>query len=188
MSMRNVLLLAAAVMLTQTSAAREPMKNSPMLGRPATRAEIKAWDISIPPDGAGLPPGGGTAVEGKPLFAHSCASCHGPAGIGGSAEELAGGREPLTSKFPDKTIGTYWPYATTIFDYTRRAMPMNKPWSLTNDQVYAITAYLLYINGIIGEHDVMNARTLPKVKMPNRNGFIPIWPREHGEGNENTGE
>lgn len=188
MSMRSRVFLAFVCLLPPAAAAQGPPGNTPMLGRPATPAEIKAWDISIPPDGAGLPPGGGTAVQGKPLFAKRCASCHGPAGIGGSAEELAGGREPLTSKTPDKTIGTYWPYATTLFDYTRRAMPMDKPWSLTNDQVYAITAYLLYVNGIIGEHEAINATTLPEVKMPNRHGFIPIWPRKHGHGDENAGE
>lgn len=188
MCMRRLAALAATVVVMHAAAAQQTMKHPPMLGRPATSAEIKAWDISIPPDGSGLPPGGGTAAEGKALFARSCASCHGPAGIGGSAEELSGGHEPLTSETPDKTIGNYWPYATTLFDYTRRAMPMDKPWTLSNDQVYAITAYLLYVNGIIGEHDEMNARTLPKVKMPNRNGFIPIWPREHGHGNENAGE
>lgn len=148
--------------------------DSPHLGKPAAEADVDAWNLSVYPDGTGLPPGKGTAVEGASLFAQRCASCHGDEGIGGTADELAGGTAPLDSETPDKNIGTYWPYATTVFDFTRRAMPMDAPGSLGNDEVYAITAYLLHRNGIIGENDEMNAQTLPKVKMPNHNGFIWI--------------
>lgn len=147
----------------------------PRLGRPATPAEIAAADINVFPDGGGLPSGQGTAQEGQPIYDAQCASCHGPRGTGGSAGELAGG-SPLTGPHPDKTIGTYWPYATTVFDFVRRSMPLNAPRSLSDDQVYAVTAYLLHINGIIGEQAEMNARTLPEVRMPNREGFVRVWP------------
>ena len=126
------------------------------------------------PDGRGLPAGRGTAKQGAVLFADKCAVCHGPGGRGATAEELTGGSAPLTAKSPDKTIGLYWPYATTIFDFTRRAMPMFAPGSLSADEVYALTAFLLFANGVIAEADEMNATTLPKVRMPNRNGFVGI--------------
>ena len=152
----------------------QPATAGPHLGKPVTAEDIAAWNISIYPDGQGLPPGNGTAAKGKALFAQKCAACHGIEGIGGTADELAGGTAPLNSEYPDKNIGTYWPYATTVFDFTRRAMPMDAPGSLTDDETYAITAYLLYRNGIIGENAEMNAETLPKVTMPNRDGFIWI--------------
>lgn len=126
------------------------------------------------PDGRGLPPGRGTAVEGRPLFQRNCESCHGPQGRGATAEELASEHASLQGANPDKNIGSYWPFATTLFDFTRRAMPMNAPGSLSADEVYAITAYLLYLNGVIGEQDEMNPSTLPAVRMPNRDGFIWI--------------
>jgi cytochrome c len=150
----------------------------PKLGRPATPEEIRAAAIHVFPDGSGLPPGQGTAVEGKAIYDALCASCHGPKGTGGSAGELAGGSS-LTGPHPDKTIGTYWPYATTIFDFVRRSMPLNAPRSLSDDQVYAVTAYLLHINGIVGEQAEMNAKSLPEVKMPNRDGFVKIWESEN---------
>lgn len=147
---------------------------SPHLGRAATEADIAAWNLTIYPDGRGLPAGRGTATEGAPLFAQRCAACHGQEGIGGTADELAGGEEPLNSEYPDKNIGTYWPYATTVFDFIRRAMPMDAPGSLEADQIYALTAYLLFRNGLIGEQEEMNPTTLVAVKMPNRDGFIWI--------------
>jgi cytochrome c len=149
-------------------------KNSPHLGRPASAPDIAAWQLNVYPDGTGLPAGRGAAKQGAPLYAQHCASCHGDQGIGGTAEELAGGHAPLTSAVPDKNIGTYWPYATTLFDFTRRSMPMDAPGSLNADEIYAITAYLLFRNGIIGERDEMDAHTLPQVQMPNRNGFLWI--------------
>lgn len=164
----GVALIAAGVM------AWGGEKNSPHLGWPAGAQDIAAWQLNVFPDGTGLPQGKGTARQGAPLYSKHCASCHGEEGIGGTAEELAGGREPLTSEVPDKNIGTYWPYATTIFDFTRRSMPMDAPGSLSADEIYAITAYLLFRNGIIDESGEMNARTLPQVQMPNRNGFLWI--------------
>jgi mono/diheme cytochrome c family protein len=148
----------------------------PNLGTPISEAEIAAWDISILSDGSGLPPGSGTPSDGARIFATKCAACHGESGKGGSAAALVGGR-PLTSGIETpKTIANFWPYATTLFDFTRRAMPWRSPRTLTNDEVYALTAYMLSLNKIVGEGDVMNAQTLPKVRMPNRDGFIVRFP------------
>lgn len=150
----------------------------PQLGRTATAEEIEQWNIGIMPDGEGLPKGQGTVAEGKIVYEQQCLACHGQGGIGESADQLAAAQMGLTSEYPEQTIGTYWPYATTLFDMIRRSMPMTKPGSLTNDQVYAITAYLLYLNNNIKETDVMNAKTLPQVKMPNSNGFINVYELE----------
>ena len=130
------------------------------------------------PDGEGLPAGRGSASEGKVIYEKQCIACHGPKGAGDSADQLAGAQMGLTSEYPEKTIGTYWPYSTTLFDMVRRSMPMTAPGSLSNDQVYAVTAYLLYLNNIIAEEDIMDAETLPQVKMPNRDGFINAYELE----------
>jgi len=143
------------------------------VGRPPTPEEVKAWDISIPPDGTGLPAGSGTAVQGKEVYASKCAKCHGGQGQGGDDAPLAGGQGTLRTPKPLKTVGSYWPYATTLFDYTRRAMPFKQPGTLTDNQVYAVVAHVLHLNGIIGENTVMDAKSLPQVKMPNRSGFVP---------------
>jgi cytochrome c len=161
-------------LLTQRAQAAPPEAATPHLGQPVTPAQAARWDRNVFPDGQGLPPGQGTAAQGKVLFDALCAGCHGPGGRGASAVELAGGTEPLTAASPDKTIGLYWPYATTLFDFTRRAMPMNAPGSLTDDQVYALTAYLLAENHVIPDSEPMNAATLPRVQMPNHNGFVWI--------------
>jgi cytochrome c len=147
---------------------------SPELGQPLSAEDVKLWDISVFPDGAGLPPGSGDATTGKLLFERHCASCHGPGAIGLSADALAYAEEPLDSEWPDKTIGSYWPYATTVFDFIRRSMPMTAPGSLSNDEVYALTAYLLYINKLIEADQLLDAKTLAAIRMPNRNGFIGI--------------
>jgi cytochrome c len=146
----------------------------PRLGRVATPQEVAAWDISIPPSGAGLPAGSGTAKQGEAVYVAQCQACHGPKGVGKPADPLVGGIGSLATANPVHTVGSFWPYATTLFDYTRRAMPPTKPLSLSSDEVYAVTAYLLYLNGIIGENAEMNAKTLPQVKMPNRDGFIDM--------------
>ena len=156
----------------------------PELGQPATPEQISQWDIGIMPDGEGLPAGGGNAVQGKTVYEISCIACHGPHGLGGTALQLAGAQMPLTSDYPELTIGSYWPYATTVFDMVRRSMPMNAPGTLTDDEVYAVTAYLLYINNIIGEADEMNADSLPKVQMPNRDGFINVYEQERSGNKE----
>jgi cytochrome c len=136
---------------------------------------IAAWDISIPPSGAGLPKGGGTARQGVQVYEQKCQSCHGAKGAGKPADPLVGGAGTLASKVPVRTVGSYWPYATTLFDYVRRAMPITNPLSLTDEEVYAVSAYVLYLNGIISVDDELNARTLPLVRMPNRDGFVNAW-------------
>jgi cytochrome c len=148
----------------------------PNLGRAATPAQIAGWDISVGPDGVGLPPGQGTPATGATVYEQKCQACHGARGAGQPNDRLVGGQGTLASKAPVKTIGSYWPYATTVFDYVRRSMPYTQSQSLSDSEVYAVTAYLLHLNGIIGENDEMNARTLPKVKMPNQSNFIMMYP------------
>jgi mono/diheme cytochrome c family protein len=164
------LLLAGAVW-AQPAAVRPA--GAPLgVGRAATPDEIKAWDLTVMPDGKNLPAGQGTPAQGAEVYERQCQSCHGVAAKGGTAEALVGGQGTLATAKPVKTVTSYWPRATTIFDYVRRAMPYNTPGTLTNDQVYAVTAYVLQLDGIIGASDVMNAETLPKVRMPNRDGFV----------------
>jgi len=160
-------------------AAHAPMTSRPdaKFGRAATAQEVAASDISIPPSGEGLPSGSGNAKQGEAVYLAKCQSCHGAKGVGKPADPLAGGVGSLASANPLRTVGSFWPYATTLFDYTRRAMPLTNPQSLTNDEAYAVTAYLLHLNGIISENDEMNARTLPQLKMPNRDGFVD-WSRK----------
>jgi cytochrome c len=143
------------------------------LGRPATEAEIRSWNIDIAPNGEGLPPGRGTVKEGARVFAAKCAACHGPTGKEGPRDRLVGGKDSLATANPIKTVGSYWPYATTLYDYIYRAMPYSAPQSLTPDEVYSVVAWILYQNGIVAEDAVMDARSLPSARMPNRNGFVP---------------
>ena len=138
------------------------------LGRPATPDEIRAWNI-----GEGLPPGRGTSAQGSSVYAAKCARCHGPTGTEGPMDRLVGGQQTLASPSPIKTIGSYWPYATTLYDYIYRAMPFDAPQSLTADEVYAVTAWLLHQNGIIDADVIIDAHTLPQIHMPNRHGFVP---------------
>ena len=156
--------------------ARKVAPKGPGLGEPATAAQIESADISIGPDGAGLPPGSGTPTQGEAIFNTKCLACHGPQGSGTVNDQLVGGKGTLTTATPVKTIGSYWPYATTVFDYVRRAMPYPTPHSLSDPEVYALTAYLLSLNGIIGKDAVMDAKTLPQVKMPNRGNFVLSYP------------
>lgn len=179
MSTRKRSMLPLVVSLALAACAAETMEPSgqslgrgPGLGQPASAQDIAAIDIVIPPSGAGLPPGGGDARAGAKVYAAKCESCHGAKGAGKPADALVGGKGTLASGNPVRTVGSYWPHATTLFDYTRRAMPVTAPRTLTNDEVYAVTAYILHLNGIIGETDTMNAQTLPAVKMPNRDGFV----------------
>jgi len=170
-------LACAALVLVAAGCAVPARVQTPNLGRPATAAEIAGWDISVGPDGVGLPAGSGTALKGAAVYEQKCQACHGAKGAGQPNDRLAGGHGTLASKTPVRTIGSYWPYATTVFDYVRRAMPYTQPQSLSDDEVYAVTAYLLQLNGIIGEADEMNAQTLPKVTMPNRGNFVIVYPR-----------
>jgi cytochrome c len=135
------------------------------VGKPATPEEIRTRGISVAPDGMGLPRGHGTALQGRSIYLARCAGCHGKRGQGSAVNPaLVGGQG---------TVGSYWPYATTVWDYIHRAMPYQNPGSLTSDQVYSVTAYILFMNKIVGEHEELNKETLSKVKMPNRNGFLP---------------
>ena len=148
----------------------------PNLGTPIAPAEIAAWDISIQADGTGLPPGGGTPAQGARIFAQKCALCHGENGKGGPFAALVGGAPVSSGIDTVKTIANFWGYSTTVFDFIRRAMPWQQPRSLTDNEVYALTASILAQNKLIGEDDSMNAETLPKVRMPNRDGFIIRFP------------
>jgi mono/diheme cytochrome c family protein len=167
--------IAAALALLASAAAAA---DAPHFGQPISAADSAAWDVSIGPDGAGLPPGSGTPAQGAVVYAEKCAACHGDKGEGKTNARLVGGQ--ITGDGPVvKTVGSYWPYATTLFDFTRRAMPWTAPKSLTDNEVYAVTAHILRLNGIIGDNDVIDAKTLPQVKMPNRDGFIPLFPGKH---------
>ena len=179
MSTRNALTTAACTFALASVAALASAAalaaDSPNLGRPATADEVAAWDISIGPDGGGLPAGSGTAKQGEAVYAAKCVACHGEKGAGKPNDQLVGGQGTIAGDKPAvKTVGSYWPYATTVFDYVRRAMPYSESKSLTNDEVYAVSAYILNLNGIIAEGDTIDAQTLPKVKMPNREGFVPF--------------
>jgi len=142
------------------------------VGRTPKPEEVRAIDIDVTPDGKGLPPGRGTATAGKEVYTRRCETCHGPTGTEGPQDALVGGRGSLNTARPQKTVGSYWPYATTLWDYINRAMPFDHPSTMTADQVYAATAYVLFLNGIVGEQEVLDQTTLPKVKMPNRDGFV----------------
>ena len=162
------------VLIAAVAARAEP----PGLGTAVSEADIAAWDISIMPDGSGLPPGRGSAAEGARVYAQKCAACHGENGtkpVAPGAGPLVGGGK-LDRIEAVKTIGNFYGNATTVFDFIRRAMPFNEPRTLTSEEVYAVTAYLLAANKIIGENDVIDAQTLPKVKMPNRDNFIIRFP------------
>jgi cytochrome c len=170
--------LLLALSLAIVCGSGSAVAQSPGLGKPISEADVKAWDITIMPDGAGLPPGSGTAVQGVKVFVEKCAACHGDNAKGGPGYPAPMfGNTPLTNGIETpKTIGNFIGYPTIVFDFVRRAMPFNQPRTLTSDEVYAVTAYLLSLNKVIGDEDVMNAETLPKVKMPNRDNFIIRFP------------
>ena len=177
MSTRNAtcrLLTASCAALWVSAAGAQ---TGPGLGVEVKAADYAAWDISIQPDGEGLPAGSGSAAQGATIYAAKCVACHGVEGAGQPNDRLVGGQGTLAQLAQVRTIGSYWPYASTVFDYIRRAMPFQAQESLSNDEVYALTAYLLLLNGIIDKGDVMNARTLARVRMPNRDGFILAYPQ-----------
>lgn len=166
--------LVPVILLAASIAAQAQTPNYRGIGRSPTEQEIRTQDFAINVDGKELPPGRGTAREGAPLFAQKCAGCHGPELQGSPlGPALAGGKGTLTTTRPLKTLGSYWSFSTSIWDYINRAMPRNQEGSLTHDQVYALTAFLLFRNEIIQEGDVMEAQSLPKIQMPFRNGFLP---------------
>jgi len=166
--------IATLALLAFASAAQA--HGGPHLGKAVSAEELAAWDSSVMPDGTGLPEGSGTAAQGAQIFAQKCVACHGEGGKGGSASALLP-RGAITSiNGGEKTIGNFWPYASTLFDYIRRAMPWQAPKSLSNSEVYALTAYLLALNKVIDEGAGLDAGTLAKIKMPNRDGFIIRFP------------
>lgn len=168
--------IAALSLMPMFASAEEPRFG---FGRPPTPVTLSfdGWDIVVGPQGKNLPPGSGTVSEGKAVYQQTCVACHGVKGEGGGiGGRLVGGFGTLDTDHPVKTVGSYWPYATTLFDYVHRAMPFNNPQSLSNDEVYAVSAYILYLNDIIERDAVMNAETLPEVEMPNRGGFIRSYP------------
>jgi S-disulfanyl-L-cysteine oxidoreductase SoxD len=163
----------AALAVVAAACATTAQAQSPYgIGHPATPAEIAGWNIDIDRDGHNLPPGSGTVGHGHEVFDAQCAACHGVKGEGGVGDKLVGGQGTLASPKPVKTVGSYWPYATTLFDYIRRAMPQNAPESLSNDDVYAVSAYILNMNGLLPADATLDAKTLSAIKMPNRGMFV----------------
>jgi cytochrome c len=176
MSTSRTLVIAAACAFVATAAAAA---DAPKFGKAISEADANAWDISIAPDGKGLPAGSGTSAQGAAVYAQKCASCHGEKGEGGLAARLFGGIGTLKApQQPVQTVGSYWPYATMVFDFVRRAMPWDRPKSLTNDEVYASVAYILSLNGLMKDGEVLNKDTIMKVQMPNRDGFIDLYPNK----------
>jgi cytochrome c len=165
--------LLAILVLAGSLSSPQLQSPSPAIGHVPSAETLKSIDIEVMPDGRGLPPGGGTAEQGKVVYTAKCLSCHGATGREGPFDALAGGQSTLATPRPVKTVGSYWPYATTLWDYINRAMPFQQPHSLTSNEVYAVTAYVLSLSGIVGERDVMSQTTLPRVRMPNADGFIP---------------
>ena len=170
MSMREALLLIAALV-----AAAPAVAQAPRFGEPIAPADLAPWSITVAPNGAGLPAGRGSVKEGEAVYVAKCQACHGEKGAGKPNDQLVGGFDTIASDKPAvKTVGSYWPYATTLFDYLRRAMPWNDAKSMTDNEVYAVSAYILHLNGLVGADDTLDAQSLPKVRMPNRDGFIPF--------------
>src|SRR5438128_6466364 len=163
-------IVLAMLTLSVTLAAQSPTSSG--VGRSATADEIRELSGAIAPDGGGLPEGSGTVAAGREVFASQCARCHGSKAQGDIGPALVGGQGTLATARPLKTVGSFWPYATTLWDFINRAMPFDKPGLLRPSEVYALAAYILNLNGIIGTSDVMDAKSLPKVKMPNRDGFV----------------
>ncbi|GEM_PF-173551 len=170
----------AAFALSVLGATTASAADAPKFGKPITEADAASWDISIGPDGKGLPAGSGTPAQGKAIYAQKCAACHGATGEGSaSGPRLFGGIGTLKAPAqPVQTVGSYWPYPTMVFDFVRRAMPWDKPKSLSNDEVYASVAYVFQLNGLMKDGDVLNKDTLMKIQMPNRDGFINLYPNK----------
>jgi cytochrome c len=164
--------IAAFVLIASAGSASAQTQGPYGIGRVATPAEIAGWNIDIGRDGSGLPPGSGTVSHGQDVFEQQCAACHGDKGQGGVGDKLVGGQGTLATPKPVRTVGSYWPYAPTLFDYIRRAMPQNAPQSLSNEDVYAVSAYILHLNGLLPVDATLDAKSLAAIKMPNRNMFV----------------
>jgi len=164
--------LSIAAVLALSFAARAETPGHYGIGRTADDAEIAGWNIDIGRDGSNLPPGSGTVAHGREVFEQQCAACHGEKGEGGVGDRLVGGQGTLASAKPIKTVGSYWPYAPTLFDYIRRAMPQNAPESLSNEDIYAVSAYILNMNGLLPADATLDAKSLGAIKMPNRKMFV----------------
>ncbi|MDP3517687.1 MAG: cytochrome c [Pseudohongiella sp.] len=172
----SMLVIAAGVVTLGVASigfAADAPANPVALGSPITEAQLADWDLIVAPDGHNLPEGNGTAAQGQAVYQQKCAACHGAGGEGASGSPaLVGGSVSTTP--PLLTVGSYWPYASTLFDYVRRAMPPTAPKSLSNTEVYQVTAYVLHLHGVIAENFVLDKNTLPAVQMPNREGFIDV--------------
>jgi S-disulfanyl-L-cysteine oxidoreductase SoxD len=166
------LCIAAFALLALAGANRAQAQGAYGIGRIATSAEIAGWNIDVDRDGNNLPPGSGSVSHGHEVFDQQCASCHGAKGEGGLGDRLVGGQGTIATPKPVRTVGSFWPYASTLFDYIRRAMPQNGPQSLDNDDVYAVSAHILNLNGLLPSDATLDARTLGAIKMPNRNMFV----------------
>lgn len=173
--MKRLLAIPLLLILVGINPSRADTLSGPELGQVLSAEEIKAYDIGVMSNGDGLPKGSGSVEQGERFYQEKCLLCHGEGGVGNTGEQLAGAINTLTDEWPEKTIGTYWPYAATLFDFTRRSMPMTQPGSLTNDETYALVAYLLYLNNLLDKQAVLNAESVRDFQMPNRDGFIPIY-------------
>src|SRR5216684_2963129 len=171
MPMRELRVVAFAV-FAFTSAIPAQAQSPYGIGRAATPAEIAGWNIDVNRDGNNLPPGSGTVSHGREVFEQQCAACHGEKGEGGVGDKLVGGQGTIATAKPVRTVGSYWPYAPTLFDYIRRAMPQNAPQSLSNEDVYAVSAYIFNLNGLLAADATLDAKTLVTIKMPNRSMFV----------------
>jgi hypothetical protein len=167
-TLKQIAFVAACLCVASAAVSDE----GPQLGEALSSDQLRALDYTVMPDGDGLPAGSGDASAGREVYNSNCLACHGENGHEGINDKLVGGHGSLTGDQPLKTVGSYWPYATTLFDYVRRAMPFQSPGSLSNNEIYAVTAYILYLNEIVAEDHLLDAKTLPAVQMPNRENFV----------------
>ena len=164
----NLLVLHGVAQIALLASSQETVR----LGTPVTESQLEEFDLIAAPDGSGFPSGSGTAGQGKAVYDAKCAACHADNGEGTSGNTVIVGGDMHSAENPLRTVGSYWPYASTLFDFVRRAMPANAPKSLTDIEVYQVTAYVLYLNGIIEDNTVINGETLREIRMPNADGFI----------------
>ncbi|MEC8356385.1 MAG: cytochrome c [Pseudomonadota bacterium] len=172
MSTFRQLLKASALAVCSVAVLVSTAQEQVRLGQTITEASLTEFDLIAEPGGIGFPSGSGTAKQGRTIFQNRCALCHGSNGEGNSAATVLVGGNMQSTDSPLRTVGSYWPYASTVFDFIRRAMPANAPKSLTDEETYKVAAYVLYLNGLVAEDEIMNAQTLPQVRMPNAEGFI----------------